>query len=115
MARITVRPIGIRNAGFAHCAICGSKRSAGHGTCINFCHWLLPGWMGWNAVLKEVAVKDHRALPLAAMHKYLPPTEKFPQGQIKAPSFPKLVAAARMLGWNGDTNAPSQPMFVEAQ
>jgi hypothetical protein len=69
--------------------------------------------MGWNAVLKEVAVKDSRALPLAAMHKYLPPTEGFPQGRIKAPSFPKLVAAARSLGWDGDTNAPSQPIMVE--
>jgi hypothetical protein len=65
--------------------------------------------MGWNAVLKEVAVKDNRALPLAAMHKW--DAEK---RRIKAPSFPKLVAAARSLGWDGDTNAPSQPVFVEA-
>lgn len=113
--KITVRPIGVRNVEVSHCAICGSKRSAGYGTCINYCHWLLPGWMGWNAVLKEVAVKDSRALPLAAMHKYLPPTEKFPQGRIKAPSFPVLVAAARALGWDGNTDSLSQPVFVKVK
>lgn len=106
--KITVRPVGLRNAEFAHCAICGSKRSAGFGTCINFCHWLLPGWMGWNAVLKEIAVKDTRALPLATMHRWNSKTQR-----ITAPSFPKLVAAARALGWSGDTAAMSQPVFME--
>ena len=107
MARITVRPVGIRNADVSHCAICGSKRSAGHGTCINFCHWILPGWVGYNAVLKETAFLDARALPLAKLHKWNPETKR-----IHAPSFPKLVAAARMLGWGGDTAAMSQPTCI---
>ena len=108
MAKITVRPIGKRNIEVSHCTICGSKRTAGHGTCINFCHWILAGWIGWNAVLKEIAFVDHRALPLAELHKWNPKTER-----VTAPSFPKLVAAARALGWNGDTNTPSHPVFVE--
>ncbi len=107
--RITVRPVGRRNADVPHCAICGSKRSAGHGTCINFCHWILPGWVGYNAVLKETAFLDSRALPLAAMHKW-----NAKRKVIVAPSFPKLVAAARAMGWSGDTSAMSRPVFVGA-
>lgn len=95
--------------GFSHCVLCGSKRSIGHGVCANMCHWLLPGWVGYNAVLKEVSFVDSRALPLAKMHKWNPKTKR-----VHAPSFPRLVAAARAMGWNGDTASMSQPTFVEA-
>jgi hypothetical protein len=109
MARITVRPIGDRNAGVSHCVICGTKRSLGNGVCANMCHWLLPGWVGYNAVLKEVKFTDHRALSLAAsLHSW-----DAKRKVKKAVSFTKLVAAARQLGWQGDTATPSQPTFVE--
>ena len=108
MARITVRPVGQRSVGVPHCALCGSKRSLGFGVCANQCYWLLPNWIGYNAVLKEVVFIDHRALPLAKMHKWNPETKR-----VTAPSFPKLVAAARAMGWNGDTAAMSQPVFVD--
>jgi hypothetical protein len=109
MARITVRPVGRRNIGVPHCAICGSKRTLKFGVCANMCHWLLTGWVGYNAVLEEVSFLDSRALPLAKMHKWNPKTKR-----ITAPSFPRLVAAARAMGWDGNTAAPSQPTFVEA-
>ena len=60
-------------------------------------------------MLHETAFVDSRALPLAAMHKW-----DAKRKVIIAPSFPKLVAAARSMGWNGDTAAMSQPVFVEA-
>lgn len=109
MARITVRPVGQRNVGVPQCVICGSKRSIGHGVCANMCHWLLPGWVGYNAVLKEVSFVDYRALPLAKLHKWDSVAKR-----VNAPSFPRLVAAARAMGWNGNTAAQSQPTFLEA-
>ncbi len=51
-----------------------------------------------------------RALPLAAMHGWDRET-----GTRRAPSFPKVVAAARAPGWGGDTTAPSQPAFVDME
>jgi len=105
--RITVRPVGRRAVGKPHCVICGTTRTLGNGVCANFCHWMLIGWIAWNPVLKEVKILDHRALPLVAMHKWNPVTKR-----VAAPSFPKLVAAARALGWSGNTASPSQPTFV---
>ena len=105
MAKITVRPAGARNIRVPHCALCGSKRSLGHGVCANMCHWLLSGWIGWDAVLKRVVFTDHRALPLAALHTWNPKTKR-----VTAPSFTKLCSAARALGWQGDTM--SQPTFL---
>ena len=110
MARITVRPVGRRAVGKPHCVLCGTTRTLGNGVCANFCHWMFEGWVGFNAVLKEVTFVDHRALPLAAMHKWNPKTKR-----VTAPSFPKLVAAARALGWSGDTSSSSQPTFVDAE
>jgi hypothetical protein len=109
MARITVHPVGRRNIDAPHCAICGTKRTLGFGVCANMCHWLIPGWVAYNAVLKEITFVDHRALPLAELHKWNPKTKR-----VSAPSFPKLCAAARALGWDGDTAGDSQPTFVEA-
>ena len=92
--------------GFPRCAICGSKRTLGYGVCANQCFWILREWVGFNAVLNEVVFVDSRALPLAKMHKWNPVTKR-----VTAPSFPKIVAAARAMGWNGDTAAMSQPVF----
>lgn len=89
--------------------VCGTKRTYGNGVCINMCHWLLTGWVAYDATLNEVKFLDSRALPLAKLHKWNPKTKR-----ITAPSFPKLVAMARAWGWTGDTAAPSQPTFVEA-
>lgn len=110
MAKITVRPVGRRAVGRPHCVVCGATRQMGRGVCQHACHWLLPGWIAWNAVLKEIKFTDHRALPLARLHKWDPKT-----GRRSAPSFPKIVAIARTLGWSGDTTATSQPTFINAE
>jgi hypothetical protein len=72
------------------------------------CHWLLPGWVGYDATLNEVKFVDSRALPLAKLHRWNAGAKR-----KSAPSFPRLVAAARALGWNGNTAAMSQPTFME--
>ena len=110
MAKITVRPVGRRAVGKPHCVVCGSTRTLGNGVCQNMCHWMLPGWIAWNAVLKEVKFMTARALPLAKLHQWNPTTKT-----RKAPSFPKIVSIAISLGWNGDTNAPSQPTFIDLE
>ena len=107
--RITVHPVGRRNVGFPHCTLCGSKRALRFGVCVNQCFWMLPGWVGYNAVLNKIVFVDSRALPLAKLHKWNPVTKR-----RSAPSFLKLVAIARSMGWNGDTAAMSQPTFVGA-
>jgi len=110
MARITVHPVGKRSEGVSHCAICGSKRTMSHGVCINQCYWILPGWIGYNAVLHEVTFLDSRALPLAKLHRWNPKTKR-----VHAPSFPRLIAAARAMGWQGNTATMSQPTFLRVQ
>ncbi len=105
--RITVRPVGVRNEGTPHCALCGSKRTLGFGVCANQCYWLLPGWVGYNAVLNEVKFVDARALPLAKLHKWNPKTQR-----VTAPSFPKIVSIARAAGWDGTPSSMSQPTFL---
>lgn len=110
MARITVRPVGRRAVGKPHCVICGSTRTLGLGVCANLCHWILEGWIGYNAVLNEVKFFTHKALPLAQLHSW-DPTKRV----RKAPSFTKLVAAARALGWSGNTASGSQPTFIDVE
>ena len=110
MAKITVRPVGRRAVGMPHCVVCGATRSIGDGVCHNMCHWYLTGWVAWNALLKEGKFMNSRALPLARMHRWNPETKT-----RTAKSWPTIVAAARELGWSGDTAAPSQPTFIDME
>jgi hypothetical protein len=73
------------------CAICGSKRTVDEKSpaiCQYLCYWTLQGWIGWNARLGEVAIRDARAMDL------------FPDRL----SYPKMVATARIMGWTGREN-----------
>ncbi len=71
------------------CQICGSKKSLGGNLCQHMCFWILEGWLGWNARTKQTAVMDRRAA-------------RFADAII---SYPKLIAAAKSLGWTGRENA----------
>ena len=111
MAKITVRPVGRRAVGMPHCVVCGSTRELkpGSGVCQNMCHWNLSGWVAWDALLKKVRFLDHRALVLAQMHRWDPETKT-----RSAKPWPRIVAAARALGWSGDTASGCQPTFIDA-
>jgi hypothetical protein len=79
----------------AHCAICGSKKTADEKTpelCQYFCFWTLEGWLGWNAKTAKVAVKDSRAL------RFVPTTKFDTASKI---SYPKMIRMARAMGWTG--------------
>lgn len=74
------------------CAICGSKKTVDDKSpqiCQYLCYWTLEGWLGWNARKKEVVIRDARAVKL------------FPDRL----SYPKTVATARMMGWQGREDA----------
>jgi len=111
-ARYSVKAVGKRGVGAPRCAVCGCSRemSLGSGVCAMGCHWLLFGWVGFNAVSGKTVFKDARALPLAKLHDYDPATRR-----RKAKSWTKVVLAARRLGWSGTTAAPSQPTFIDTE
>ena len=107
--RYTVRVVGRRGVGQARCAVCGCTREMlpGSGVCAHQCFWILQGWVAYNSLAGMTVFKDHRALPLALMHR----TDRM--GRRHAASFPKIVAMANALGWSGGTDAPSQPTFID--
>jgi hypothetical protein len=110
--RYTVGRVGRRSIGRPHCALCGCARELvpGSGLCQHQCFWFLIGWIGYNATNGEVVFKDIRALKLAKMHGWDPATRT-----KSAKSWPRVVAAARELGWSGNTDASSQPTFVDME
>jgi hypothetical protein len=73
------------------CEICGCRATVDGEeprVCQHLCYWILEGWLGWNARTQKVVVRDTRAMNL------LPDRL----------SYPKTVAAARMMGWTGREN-----------
>jgi hypothetical protein len=107
--RYTVKAVGRRGVGHPRCAVCGCTREMvpGSGVCAHQCFWMLPGWVAYNSLTGRMVFKDHRALPLALMHRI------DGKGRRHAASFPKIVAFAVALGWSGSTDAPSQPTFID--
>ena len=107
--RYMVRAVGRRGVGRPCCAVCGCAREMvpGSGVCAHQCFWLLPGWVAYNSLTGRMVFKDHRALPLALMHRV------DGRGRRHAASFPRIVAMANALGWSGGTDAPSQPTFID--
>lgn len=108
--RVTVKPVGKRNVGRPHCALCGHVPRTNEIVCPNGCFWNLLGWVGYRGTDGSIVFTDFRALPLAKMHRWNPETKR-----RSAKSFPKIVAAAVELGWSGDTSSPSQPTFYDPE
>jgi hypothetical protein len=74
------------------CAICGSKKAVDDKSpaiCQYLCYWTLEGWLGWNARTSKVAIRDWRAVALVPDRL----------------SYPKMILAARAMGWAGEENA----------
>lgn len=105
--RITVRPVGKRSVGRPHCALCGHVPRTDEIVCPHGCFWNLGGWVGYRGTDGSTIFTDHRALPLALMHRI------DGRGRRHAASFPRIVAMANALGWSGGTDAPSQPTFID--
>ncbi len=70
------------------CSICGCKKTADDKSpkiCHYLCYWILEGWIGFNARMGKVVIRNARAVSL------------FPD----VLSYPKTVRAARAMGWTG--------------
>lgn len=91
------------------CQICGAAATADGGqpsVCRYLCFWTLEGWLGWNARTGKVAVRDQRAL------RFVPTGQGDPAAKI---SYPKMVAMARTMGWNGRKEAGTFPAAAPAK
>jgi hypothetical protein len=108
--RVTVKPVGKRSVGRPHCALCGHVQRTNEIICPNGCFWNLIGWTGYRGTDGVTVFTDHRALSLAKMHRWNPETRR-----RSAKSFPKIVAAAAILGWSGNNSSPSQPTFFDPE
>jgi hypothetical protein len=77
------------------CQICGSTKTANDkaAVCQYFCYWTLEGWLGWHGKRKMIAVRNVNAMLFTPGHV---------GGKL---SYPKMIAFARDLGWEGRENA----------
>lgn len=109
--RYSVKQVGKRLVGSPRCAMCGHVPKKSETVCPSGCFWNLMGWTGYRGTDGVVVFKDARGLKVAEWgHGWNPVTKT-----RTAKSWPKIVAAARELGWSGDTAQPSQPTFVDME